>query len=74
MEDTLRVISDFDNFDDVEVLILVLMEDTLRVVMNPPFSEGAKVLILVLMEDTLRVQRLVSLCISSFDVCLPLWK
>ena len=30
MEDTLRVISDFDNFDDVEVLILVLMEDTLR--------------------------------------------
>ena len=30
------------------------------------------VLILVLMEDTLRVQRLVSLCLSSFDVCLPL--
>jgi len=24
------------------------------------------------MEDTLRVQRLVSLCLSSFDVCLPL--
>ena len=30
------------------------------------------VLILVLMEDTLREQRLVSLCLSSFDVCLPL--
>ena len=32
----------------------------------------AAVLILVLMEDTLREQRLVSLCLSSFDVCLPL--
>lgn len=31
-----------------------------------------RVLILVLMEDTLREQRLVSLCLSSFDVCLPL--
>ena len=30
------------------------------------------VLILVLMEDTLREQRLVFLCLSSFDVCLPL--
>ena len=30
------------------------------------------VLILVLMEDTLREQRLVFLCLSLFDVCLPL--
>ena len=56
------------------VLILVLMEDTLRENNKLKRTITLSVLILVLMEDTLRVQRLVSLCISSFDVCLPLWK
>ena len=71
MEDTLRVRLRI-RMPEI-VLILVLMEDTLR-----DFDKAAiarfGVLILVLMEDTLREQRLVSLCISSFDVCLPLWK
>ena len=59
--------------EDTAVLILVLMEDTLRVTLNWEILEEGSVLILVLMEDTLRVeQRLVSLCLSSFDVCLPL--
>ena len=49
------------------------MEDTLRG-LNYTRGKAKEVLILVLMEDTLREQRLVSLCISSFDVCLPLWK
>ena len=48
------------------------MEDTLRDWKVVCYKEGYYVLILVLMEDTLRVQRLVSLCLSSFDVCLPL--
>ena len=55
-----------------QVLILVLMEDTLRVQTSCGLTACYEVLILVLMEDTLRVQRLVSLCLSSFDVCLPL--
>ena len=56
--------------------------DSLNPCFNGRYSQskaGAKsvknlkvVLILVLMEDTLREQRLVSLCLSSFDVCLPL--
>ena len=50
------------------------MEDTLRGTAYYNYFNNAEVLILVLMEDTLREQRLVSLCISSFDVCLPLWK
>ena len=50
------------------------MEDTLRVMLFMQDVIKHIVLILVLMEDTLREQRLVSLCISSFDVCLPLWK
>ena len=54
------------------VLILVLMEDTLRGSGRRSKKPIKVVLILVLMEDTLRVQRLVSLCLSSFDVCLPL--
>ena len=55
------------------VLILVLMEDTLRERFYSILNVCKKdVLILVLMEDTLREQRLVSLCLSSFDVCLPL--
>ena len=48
------------------------MEDTLREKLVLMFVAIAAFLILVLMEDTLRVQRLVSLCLSSFDVCLPL--
>ena len=48
------------------------MEDTLRVHEGKHLSDVQLVLILVLMEDTLREQRLVSLCLSSFDVCLPL--
>ena len=54
------------------VLILVLMEDTLRAAGLAALAAFIIVLILVLMEDTLREQRLVSLCLSSFDVCLPL--
>ena len=54
------------------VLILVLMEDTLRGFLEEYKKAVYGVLILVLMEDTLREQRLVSLCLSSFDVCLPL--
>ena len=50
------------------------MEDTLRGSLEFGAIIHDEVLILVLMEDTLREQRLVSLCISSFDVCLPLWK
>ena len=50
------------------------MEDTLRESEFRAMLIEQGVLILVLMEDTLREQRLVSLCISSFDVCLPLWK
>ena len=50
------------------------MEDTLREQINNNKNGKETVLILVLMEDTLREQRLVFLCLSSFDVCLPLWK
>ena len=71
MEDTLRDVRNIVS-DDCDVLILVLMEDTLRVDIPLSGKNGTAVLILVLMEDTLREQRLVSLCLSSFDVCLPL--
>ena len=74
MEDTLRVKNAKATFEGKQaVLILVLMEDTLRdyVYVGSTFRKSY-VLILVLMEDTLREQRLVFLCISSFDVCLPL--
>ena len=74
MEDTLRVFKMEKKSIIENVLILVLMEDTLRVAKGLTKNEVYIVLILVLMEDTLREQRLVSLCISSFDVCLPLWK
>ena len=72
MEDTLRVV--VIRLCDVSVffLILVLMEDTLRALTFYALQNEKEFLILVLMEDTLRVQRLVSLCLSSFDVCLPL--
>ena len=62
----------YDIIDILIVLILVLMEDTLRANLFRNYRYYGCVLILVLMEDTLRVQRLVSLCLSSFDVCLPL--
>ena len=73
MEDTLRD----QNLIDKKV------SDSLNPCFNGRYSQRIMataqtttgwVLILVLMEDTLREQRLVSLCISSFDVCLPLWK
>ena len=74
MEDTLRVLLlSLEMMRMLHVLILVLMEDTLRVnERNYLVNNFVLVLILVLMEDTLREQRLVSLCLSSFDVCLPL--
>ena len=74
MEDTLRVRKSQRTAILQGVLILVLMEDTLRVGANVDEEGSLVVLILVLMEDTLREQRLVFLCLSSFDVCLPLWK
>ena len=72
MEDTLRVAIKMGNLIKGSVLILVLMEDTLRATIKSQVVRCVTVLILVLMEDTLREQRLVSLCLSSFDVCLPL--
>ena len=72
MEDTLR---------GFIMSILVVLHFSLNPCFNGRYSQSIKekifkmqevVLILVLMEDTLREQRLVSLCLSSFDVCLPL--
>ena len=70
MEDTLRGDQLYVMLKEYLVLILVLMEDTLRG--NKSMENLFEVLILVLMEDTLREQRLVFLCLSLFDVCLPL--
>ena len=72
MEDTLREKRNIRKCFANLVLILVLMEDTLRGGLAGATLGLLLVLILVLMEDTLREQRLVSLCLSSFDVCLPL--
>ncbi len=72
MEDTLRGQGCCPFRKGGGVLILVLMEDTLRGLDHAWNHASGVVLILVLMEDTLREQRLVSLCLSSFDVCLPL--